>query len=80
MFRRIRLGDVLLKAGLVSEPTLAEALDLQKKEGGKLGELLVRENLISLQQLQHQQAFSRLQQVARRQRAVGHISNTSPGL
>src|SRR3989338_5299127 len=46
MFRRIRLGDVLLKAGLVSEPTLAEALDLQKKEGGKLGELLVRRGIV----------------------------------
>lgn len=46
MFRRIRLGDVLCKAKLVDEKTLAEILEIQKKQGGKLGEILVSRGVV----------------------------------
>jgi type IV pilus assembly protein PilB len=37
-----RIGDLLLKAGLISEQQLNEALQLQKTSGGKLGYNLVK--------------------------------------
>jgi len=46
MFRKLRLGDVLRKAGLIDEKTLADALDAQKQKGGKLGEYLVSAGLV----------------------------------
>lgn len=46
MFRRLRLGDVLLKAGLIDEKTLASALEAQKKEGGKLGQIIMDRGLV----------------------------------
>jgi hypothetical protein len=36
-----RLGQLLLDAGLISEKTLAWALDEQERQGGKLGEILL---------------------------------------
>lgn len=39
---RIRLGDLLVKAGVVSESQLKVALKEQKQWGGKLGDTLVR--------------------------------------
>lgn len=47
MFRKIRLGDVLQKAGLIDEKTLAEVLAVQKEKGGKIGEILIERGLIS---------------------------------
>ncbi len=46
MFRRIRLGDVLRKAGLIDEKTLNDVLSAQKQQGGKLGEILISRGLV----------------------------------
>jgi hypothetical protein len=43
----IRLGDLLVKAKVVSESQLKGALAEQQKWGGKLGEILVRMNLVT---------------------------------
>jgi hypothetical protein len=43
----IRLGDLLVKAKVVSESQLKAALAEQQKWGGKLGELLVRMNFLT---------------------------------
>ena len=38
----VKLGEMLLKAGLISQAQLQEALEAQKKNGGKLGFNLVK--------------------------------------
>ncbi|MCA2980621.1 MAG: general secretion pathway protein GspE [Myxococcaceae bacterium] len=43
----IRLGDLLVKANVVSESQLKTALGEQQKWGGRLGEILVRMNLVT---------------------------------
>lgn len=43
----IRLGDLLVKAKVVSESQLKAALSEQQKWGGKLGEILVRMDLVT---------------------------------
>ena len=43
----IRLGDLLVKAKVVSESQLKAALAEQQKWGGRLGEILVRMNLVT---------------------------------
>ena len=45
--RRIRLGELLLKAGVVDEQQLNSALAEQKRWGGKLGSILVEMNFLS---------------------------------
>jgi type IV pilus assembly protein PilB len=45
--KRIRLGDLLLKMGMISEIQLMAALATQRTEGGKLGEILLRKSLIT---------------------------------
>lgn len=47
MDRRIRLGELLLRAGLITELQLKAALAEQKKWGGRLGTILVNMNFIS---------------------------------
>lgn len=42
-FARERLGEILVRAGVLDEKRLAEALDRQQESGGKLGEVLVSE-------------------------------------
>jgi hypothetical protein len=44
--RRIRLGELLLRAGVITEEQLRNALTEQKKWGGKLGSVLVDMNLL----------------------------------
>ena len=44
---RMRMGDLLMRAGLITESDLRVALAQQKQHGGKLGEHLVRVNLVS---------------------------------
>ena len=44
--RRIRLGELLLRAGVLTEEQLRSALAEQKKWGGKLGSLLVEMNFL----------------------------------
>jgi type IV pilus assembly protein PilB len=45
--KRIKLGDLLVKAGVISEDQLRSALAEQKKWGGKLGRLLVDMRILS---------------------------------
>jgi hypothetical protein len=45
--RRIRLGELLIRAGLITELQLNAALAEQKKWGGRLGRTLVEMNFIS---------------------------------
>lgn len=47
MERRIRLGELLLRAGLISELQLKAALAEQKKWGGRLGRILVDMSFIT---------------------------------
>jgi len=47
----MRLGDMLVHAGLVTREDLAKALQEQEQRGAKLGEVLVRRGLISEQDL-----------------------------
>lgn len=44
---KIRMGDLLVRAGLIGESDLRVALAQQKQHGGKLGEHLVRTNLLT---------------------------------
>ena len=37
-----RLGEMLVKAQLITDPQLEEAINLQRREGGKLGSIVVR--------------------------------------
>ena len=41
-FKRERLGEVLVRSGVLTDEQLSEALASQEAEGGKLGEVLVR--------------------------------------
>ncbi|MBS2030264.1 MAG: general secretion pathway protein GspE [Deltaproteobacteria bacterium] len=43
----IRLGELLLKANVITEAQLKAALDEQKRWGGKLGEILVRMTFVT---------------------------------
>ena len=54
---RLRLGEILLEAGVLEEARLNRALELQKKRGIRLGQILLQEGFISEPQLV--QALSR---------------------
>ncbi len=45
--KRIRIGDLLVKQGIISQDQLDKALQEQKKSGGKLGKLLIRLGYVS---------------------------------
>ncbi|HSA21495.1 MAG TPA: hypothetical protein P5076_08605 [Myxococcota bacterium] len=45
--KKIRLGDLLLRAGVINEDQLRNALAEQKKWGGKLGHVLVELRILS---------------------------------
>ncbi len=47
----MKLGQMLLKAGIIDQKQLESALDHQKDEGGRLGYNLVKMNLISEEEL-----------------------------
>ena len=47
--QKIRIGDLLVKHGVISEDQLMTALTRQKKTGGKLGNTLVEMGLVSSQ-------------------------------
>ena len=51
MYSRERLGDLLLKSGVISADQLQSALDVQNRTGGKLGEVLVQQLLVTEEQL-----------------------------
>lgn len=48
---RMRLGELLVQAGVITEEQLKTALQLQKRSGQRLGEVLVREGIVSQAQL-----------------------------
>lgn len=45
--RRLRLGDLLISQGIITEEQLQRGLELQKERGCKLGEALVEGNIVS---------------------------------
>jgi len=45
--KNIRIGDLLVNLGMISEDQLKEALETQELKGGKLGEVLVAMNIIT---------------------------------
>jgi len=47
MPNKIKIGDLLVKAGVLEETHLKAALAEQKRWGGRLGEILVKMNLVS---------------------------------
>lgn len=49
--KKIRLGDLLVEKGIISEPQLMQALADQKKTGHKLGRQLITSGLVNEQQL-----------------------------
>jgi type IV pilus assembly protein PilB len=46
-----KLGELLVSSGTLTQKQLQQALDLQKKEGGRLGSNLVKLNLVSEEKL-----------------------------
>src|SRR5262245_11474631 len=44
---RLKLGEILIKQGLVTEAQLAEAMEIQEKEKGRIGEILVKMGAIT---------------------------------
>jgi type IV pilus assembly protein PilB len=47
----MRIGELLVNAGLLTREALAEALYEQESQGGRIGEILVRRGLISEHEL-----------------------------
>jgi len=45
-WRYLKLGEILIKEGLISQEDLDKAILLQKEEGGRIGEVLIRLGLI----------------------------------
>lgn len=45
------IGEILIEEGLLDPPSLEKALKTQKKEGGLLGEILVRMGIVSEEQV-----------------------------
>ncbi len=43
----LRLGEILIRQGLITEAQLQKAIDIQKREKGRIGEILIRHGLIS---------------------------------
>ena len=50
-YTRERLGELLIKAGLIDQEQLLSALDHQRHKGGKLGAILVEQLMMSEEQL-----------------------------
>ncbi len=59
--RKLRLGELLIKAGKLDMESLNQALEMQKKSGKKLGDVLISEKFVSeddiLQVLEEQLGF-----------------------
>ncbi|MBL7480960.1 Flp pilus assembly complex ATPase component TadA [Legionella sp. 27fs60] len=47
VMKRIRLGEILLNAGLINQETLDQAMELQKKTGDKFGRILINMGVVS---------------------------------
>jgi len=46
-FKKIRLGDLLLNAGLVNELQIQTALKIQEENGGRLGDILIAQKFVT---------------------------------
>lgn len=46
-FKKVRLGDLLLNAGLVNELQIQTALNIQQEQGGKLGDILIANKFVT---------------------------------
>ncbi len=44
---RLKLGEILIKQGLITQPQLGEALHLQKRSGHHIGDILIENNFVS---------------------------------
>ena len=42
----LRLGEILIKQGLITEQQLQKAISLQKQEKGRIGEILIKLGLL----------------------------------
>ena len=42
---KLKIGELLLKKGLITEKQLNEVLAIQKKEGGRLGEIFIDKSI-----------------------------------
>ena len=51
MARYKRLGDILISEGIITEKQLEESITLQAKEGGKIGEVLIKLGYVSDEQI-----------------------------
>ncbi|MDX9981953.1 MAG: GspE/PulE family protein [Lentisphaeria bacterium] len=51
MIIRRRIGDILLEAGMISQPNLEKALEEQRRTDEKLGKILIRLELITEEEL-----------------------------
>lgn len=51
MEKHKKLGDILISEGIITEKQLKEGIALQQKEGGKLGEVLIKLNHANQEQL-----------------------------
>lgn len=63
--RKVRIGDILVNEGLISQEALDRALDLQKIQKKKLGEILVSEGFLTEEAmadaLHHQLGIDRIE-------------------
>ncbi len=48
--KKIRIGDLMVRRGVITEEQLIHALSVQKKTGAKLGNTLIELNLVTSQQ------------------------------
>jgi type IV pilus assembly protein PilB len=49
--KKLRIGDLLMQYGIITEAQLREALTHQKKEGGKIGEVLITLGYVTQQNI-----------------------------
>ena len=49
--KKMRLGDILIEAGILTIDQLEDALVLQKQKNKKLGELLIDEKILTEEQI-----------------------------
>ena len=49
--KRVRIGEVLVEEGIITEETLAAVLAEQKRTGTRLGEMLVEQGLVTTEEL-----------------------------
>ena len=49
--KKMRLGDILIQSGIITQEQLDNALILQKEKNKKLGELLIDEKILTEEQI-----------------------------